>query len=116
MAQFLKIKILRLRVNNDMNQNHNEIMPGSAQYVLLFNKKLEQRKKNDRVGIPSPGDTREWNFIYKLMEFVLNNQLFIRQLLSICFFFLNFTNRVNVVFLFFLILVHVVCFFFLICL
>ena len=81
LSQFLKVKILKSRVEEDMAKNNRNLLVGSQMYNQILNLKLETRKKNERVGIPAPGETRKWNNMYILMKFLEKHELLIRQLL-----------------------------------
>ena len=79
-GQHLKESILKKRCNNLMRVKYPYLRPNSIQYKIEFDQMVADKKKKDRVGIPTPGITRKWNNMYLLMEFVLENELDLKQL------------------------------------
>ena len=101
LSQFIKKKILKLRVAECMEKQFPYLTANMAEYKREFDKMLEHKERNDRVGIPTAGATRKWNNIFYLMEFVIKYMLEIRQLYVFCLFVLFFLFIYFCLFLFF---------------
>ena len=62
-----------------MSTKYLQLAPNSRQYTIEFEIFFASKKENDRASIPSPGETRKWNNMCILIEYIIENEFEIRH-------------------------------------